>query len=79
MRNTVILLLLLTGAAFPYVVGYHVEPVKALWSGKADPNPLTGGVSQTVTCNFDELDSATGGYVELFAGTEGNVRSVYEA
>ena len=64
----VVLLLLIAGVAFPIIVGYHIEPVKAAWSGLADPED---GVSQLVTCNFDELDSASGGYVELFAGFHG--------
>jgi hypothetical protein len=65
-RKHVLGLLLLAGAAFPYVVGVHVDPVQALWSGEADPRP-DHGVAQTVTCNFDSLS-----YVELFAGAKGN-------
>lgn len=71
MKNAIVALLLFTGAAFPYVVGYHVEPVKALWSGRADPRP-DHGVAQTVTCNFDSLS-----YVELFAGDSGSTGSGY--
>ncbi len=73
MRRHVLALLLLAGAAFPYVVGLHVDPVKALWSGKADPRP-GHGVSQTVTCNFDSLS-----YVELFAGAKGSGGTYYVA
>jgi hypothetical protein len=47
---------------------YAIDPVRADWSGKADPED---GVSQVLTCNFDELDSATGAYCELFAGSKG--------
>jgi len=36
-------------------------------SGKVRGDPQYGGVSQTVTCNFDSLS-----YVELFAGAKGN-------
>lgn len=73
MRRLVLALLLLAGAAFPYVVGVHVDPVQALWSGEADPRP-DHGVSQTVTCNFDSLS-----YVELFAGAKGNGGSYHVA
>ena len=62
MRKTVVALLLFVGAAFPYVVGYHIEPVKALWSGWA-LGDVNHGVAQTITCNFD-----TAVYCELFAG-----------
>jgi hypothetical protein len=58
------LLLLIAGVAFASVVGYHIEPVKAIWSGLT---PRGGNVAQTVTCNFDSLS-----YVELFAGAKGN-------
>ena len=58
--------------AFALVSGYHVEPRTAGQSGwtRAHPNePEEQYVSQVVTMNFDELDSAAGGcYVELFAG-----------
>jgi len=67
MKKTVVALLLFMGAAFPYVVGYHVEPVKAQWSGWAPSEFPNNYVSQTVTCNFDSLS-----YVELFAGGIGN-------
>jgi len=50
------------------VTGFKVEPVKAAWSGKADPED---GVAQVITINFDELGNAAGAYCELFAGTEG--------
>jgi hypothetical protein len=33
MRSAAIALLLLAGTAFPLVVGYHIDPVKAQWSG----------------------------------------------
>ena len=39
---------------------YAIDPVRADWSGKADPED---GVSEILTCNFDSLS-----YVELFAG-----------
>lgn len=50
------------------VRAYAIDPVRADWSGKADPED---GVAQVITINFDELDSTTGSYVELFAGTKG--------
>jgi|WetSurMetagenome_2_1015567.scaffolds.fasta_scaffold331787_1 hypothetical protein len=67
MRNTVMLLLLLSGAAFPYVVGYHVEPVKALWSGWTASQFPNNYVEQQVVACWDSLDR-----VELFAGDKGN-------
>lgn len=72
MKNTVVALLLFIGAAFPYVVGYHVEPVKALWSGWTPSQFPNNYVSEVITCNFDELDSTTGAYCELFAGAKGD-------
>jgi hypothetical protein len=59
-----VVLLLLAGVAFAYVVGYHVEPVKASWSGLT-PRYVT--LSENITCNFDSLS-----YVELFAGAKGS-------
>jgi hypothetical protein len=68
MRNRVLVLMaLVLSSAHGYVTGYHVEPVKAAWSGLTrylEPNNF---VSQGVTCNFDSLS-----YVELFAGAKGN-------
>jgi hypothetical protein len=51
---------------------YHVEPRTAGQSGVTWPrNPGYDYVSQVVTVNFDELDSASGGcYVELFTGSK---------
>jgi hypothetical protein len=67
-----VLLLLVSGVAFPLVVGFHVEPVcvsQSGWTQRLYPNNY---VSQVLTINFDELDSTAGAYVELFAGAEGN-------
>jgi hypothetical protein len=61
------LLLLIAGVAFPYVVGYHVEPVQADWSGWTSKQGSNNKVSEFVTCNFDSLS-----YVELFAGARDN-------
>ena len=44
------------------VRAYAIDPVRASWSGKAHP---TLGVSEIVTCNWDELDSTC--YVPVFA------------
>jgi len=55
-------------AAWALVTAYHVEPVKAAWSGWTSREAPGNRVSEVITCNFDELDSAAGGYVELFAG-----------
>jgi hypothetical protein len=46
----------------------HVDPLTAAVNAKARPDI---GVSQIITRNFDELGSASGGYVELFAGFHG--------
>jgi hypothetical protein len=56
------------GPVLGLVSAYHVEPVKAAWSGWINRGD---SVSEVITCNFDELDSASGGYVELFAGFHG--------
>jgi hypothetical protein len=59
-----VLLLLIAGVACASVVGYHIEPVKASWSGLADPED---GVAQQVVACWDTLER-----VELFAGAKGN-------
>ena len=54
------------------VSAYKVEPVKAEWSGRTGFQDTIG---QTVVCCWDELDSISGGYVELFCGYhQGNGR-----
>ena len=64
MRNSVLVLMIVVlSSAWGSVVGCHVEPVKAAWSGRT----LYENVIQTVTCNFDSLS-----YVELFAGAKGS-------
>jgi hypothetical protein len=52
--------------AYSLMQAYSVEPVMAAWSGKADPNPLTGGVSEVITVNFDLPITAS-----LFCGESG--------
>jgi len=64
----VIAVLCAVGAAIGLTRPYAIEPIKAAWSGKVIGDPEIGGVGQTVTCCWDELDSASGGYVELFCG-----------
>jgi hypothetical protein len=59
-----VLLLLIAGVAGASVVGYHIDPVKAAWSGRADPE---NGVAQTVVACWDSLER-----IELFAGTKGD-------
>ena len=66
-----VLLLLIAGVASPLVVGFHVEPVKAAWSGWTSHQAPNNRVSEVITCNFDELDSTTGSYCELFGGSLG--------
>jgi len=66
-----VLLLLIAGVAFPLVVGFHVEPVSAAQSGWTQRLYPNNYVSQVLTTNFDELDSVSGSYCELFAGSRG--------
>ncbi len=68
MRAVVVFVVAVVTMAHGLVTGFRVEPVKAAWSGKADPED---GVAQVLTVNFDELNSASGAYCELFAGTMG--------
>ena len=58
------LLLLMVGVACASVAGYHIEPVKAAWSGWT---PQYGNVSQSVVVCWDSLDR-----IELFSGAKGN-------
>ena len=62
-----VLLLLLAGVAFPSVVGYHLDPVKAQWSGWTSYLEPNNYVEQTVVACWDSLER-----VELFAGARGN-------
>jgi len=55
----------ITMPAFALMQAYSVEPVKAAWSGKVWGDPQYGGVSQTVTGNWDEIDSSC--YVQPFS------------
>ena len=71
MFKLAVALVMVCGSAAAYVVGYHVEPVKALWSGQTRTIWGQDFVSQGLTINFDELDSASGAYCELFAGSRG--------
>jgi hypothetical protein len=64
-------LVMMCGCAAALVVGYHIEPVKASWSGWTRTIWGHDYVSEILTINFDELDSTTGSYCELFAGTKG--------
>lgn len=69
--KSAVLLLLIAGVAFPLVAGFHVEPVSASQSGWTHRQYPYNSVSQVLTCNFDELDSASSGYCELFGGEYG--------
>ena len=73
MQNRMSVVAVLLTVACGFMLGlvsvYHVDPIKASWSGwthRADT------VTQVLTCNFDELDSASSGYVELFTGLHGD-------
>ena len=50
------------------VRSYFVEPKSASLSGWTGTAPGHNYVSEIVTCCWDELDAASGSYVELFAG-----------
>jgi hypothetical protein len=67
MRVTLPLLLVVaaTVPAHALMQAYSVEPVKASWSGFTDTIFPNNYVSQTVTCNWDALDSTC--YVEPLA------------
>jgi|WetSurMetagenome_2_1015567.scaffolds.fasta_scaffold1274567_1 hypothetical protein len=72
MREKIVLklavaLAMMCGLASASVVGYHVEPVKASWSGHTDTIPPNNYVAQSVVACWDSLDR-----VELFAGAKGN-------
>jgi hypothetical protein len=68
LRSAILRLLFVwVSVAFPLVTGYHVEPVKAAWSGWSPSEFPNNFVSQGVTCNFDEPI-----YAEYFTGTATN-------
>jgi hypothetical protein len=60
----------IAAAAYGLVNAYHVEPIKAAWSGWTLGED--GYVSQQVTCCWDSL-----AYVELFAGDSGSTGGDY--
>ena len=63
MRNRALVLMsLVLSSAYGYVTAYHVEPVKASWSGWTTLQ--NNSVSEVITCNFDEPI-----YAEYFTGT----------
>jgi hypothetical protein len=51
------------------VRSYFVEPKSASLSGWTGTAPGHNYVSEVVTCCWDELDSASGSYVELFGAS----------
>jgi hypothetical protein len=67
-KVAVLVVSIASSSAMCLLRAYSVEPASAQQSGKVrgDENHP---VSQIVTCSWDELDSASGAYVELFAGT----------
>jgi hypothetical protein len=73
----VVALLLIAGAASGSVVGYHIDPVKAIWSGWTHLHGPGDTVAQQVVVCWDSLDR-----VELFAGAVGDsgayTATVYE-
>jgi len=66
MRNSVLVLVAaVLSSAHGYVSAYHVEPVKAAWSGWTTLQ--SNRVSEVITCSFDELV-----YCEFFNGKGSN-------
>jgi len=63
MKSVTLLVAVLTGAAMAVVTAYHIDPVRADWSGKADPED---GVSEIITVAFDLPVTAS-----LFCGSPG--------
>jgi hypothetical protein len=70
--KSVVVLLVTFGWSMALVRAFHTEPVSAAQSGWTKHTYGHDYVSQVLTCNFDELDAASGAYVELFAGEYGN-------
>ena len=72
MRSSVLVLVTaVLSSAYGLVSVFHQEPLTAElsgWTRSFEPNNV---VAQVITINFDELDSVSGSYCELFAGTEG--------
>lgn len=50
-----VLLLLVAGVAFPSIVGYHIDPVKASWSGWTHLHGPGDTVAQQVVACWDSL------------------------
>ena len=71
MRAVAALLAVLVSVSAALVRAYSVEPVQQSWSGWTRTVEPNDKVSQIVTCNWDELDSTTGAYFELFVGSRG--------
>jgi len=67
-----LLLFLWVPVAFPLVTGIHIEPIRSSWSSWTQSEFPNHYVSQVLTMNFDELDSTSGAYCELFAGSRCN-------
>jgi len=63
---TAAVIALIASVASGNIRAYAIDPVRADWSGKADPRP-DYGVSQFLTINFDEPITAS-----LFCGAVGN-------
>jgi hypothetical protein len=68
MKVVTLMVAVLTSAAAAMVAAYHTDPVRADWSGMADPRPEYG-VSEVITVAFDSL-----AYCELFSGQASSER-----
>lgn len=71
MKVLLAVLAVATSVARGLVRSYSVEPRTAGESGWTDTIRPYNYVSEVITCNWDELDSTSGGYVELFVGDLG--------
>jgi hypothetical protein len=72
-RSLWLLLLAAASVSLGLVQGYSVAPRSAAWSGWTSFLEPNNYVSQVLTCSWDQLDEASGGYCELFCGDQGAV------
>ena len=71
MKTVFVMLAAAAAAACGLVHSYSVEPKTAAQSGWTRTIQGYDYVSEIITINFDELDSVSGSYCELFAGARG--------
>ncbi|MFO7638170.1 MAG: hypothetical protein R6X14_02535, partial [bacterium] len=64
MKRILLAVAILGASAYPRMVAYEANPVKAAWSGKVWPTLPQGGVGQSFVACFDSIEA-----VHLFIGT----------